>query len=76
MNINGARENRGGPPNGPNPHEKCPGGAQAPTHDLLVMSHGPGAGDDGRSNHACLNSFRSSSWIMAAGGCPKTMVGL
>jgi hypothetical protein len=75
MNTNGAREIRGGPPKGPNPHEKCER-AQAPTHDLLVMSLGPESGDAGRSNHACLNSFRSSSWIMASGGCPKIMVGL
>ena len=40
----------------------------APIHDLLVMSHGPDAKPDERSNHACLNSFTSNSWIMAAGG--------
>jgi hypothetical protein len=39
-----------------------------PVHDLLVMSHGPGSLPDDRSNHACLNSFTSSSWIMSDGG--------
>ena len=47
-----------------------------PVHDLLVMSHGPDARPADRSNHACLNSFTSSSWIMSAGGRPKTMLGL
>ncbi len=76
MNNNGARTTKGGPGEGPNPLEKRARAAQTPTHDLLVMSHGPDEGDAGRSNHACLNSFRSSSWIMEAGGRPKTMVGL
>jgi hypothetical protein len=40
----------------------------APTHDLLVMSFGPGTRPDERANHACLNSFTSNSWIMASGG--------
>jgi hypothetical protein len=40
----------------------------APTHDFLVMSHGPGTRPDESTNHACLNSFTSSSWIMASGG--------
>jgi hypothetical protein len=40
----------------------------SPVHDLLVMSHGPDAKPDDRANHACLNSFTSSSWIMSAGG--------
>jgi len=40
----------------------------APVHDLLVMSHGPDAQPADRSNHACLNSFTRSSWIMSAGG--------
>jgi hypothetical protein len=40
---------------------------QAPVHDLLVMSHGPGTQPDERTNHACLNSFTSNSWIMASG---------
>jgi hypothetical protein len=48
----------------------------APVHDLLVMSHGPDARPADRSNHACLNSFTSSSWIMSAGGRPNTMLGL
>jgi hypothetical protein len=39
-----------------------------PVHDLLVMSHGPGAQPSDRANHACLNSFASSSWIIADGG--------
>jgi hypothetical protein len=40
----------------------------APVHDLLVMSHAPDAKPDDRANHACLNSFTRSSWIMSAGG--------
>ena len=40
----------------------------APTHDFLVMSHGPGTKPDEHTNHACLNSFTISSWIIAAGG--------
>jgi hypothetical protein len=40
----------------------------SPVHDLLVMSHGPDTAPDDRANHACLNSFTSSSWIMSAGG--------
>ena len=40
----------------------------APVHDLLVMSHGPDSRPDDRANHACLNSFTRSSWIMSDGG--------
>jgi len=40
----------------------------APIHDLLVMSHGPETKPDEHTNHACLNSLTSSSWIIAAGG--------
>jgi hypothetical protein len=40
----------------------------SPVHDLLVMSHGPESKPDDRANHACLNSFTRSSWIMSAGG--------
>lgn len=39
-----------------------------PVHDLLVMSHGPDAQAGDSANHACRNSFTSSSWIMSAGG--------
>lgn len=39
-----------------------------PVHDLLVMSHGPGTPPDAQANHACLNTFTSSSWIIAVGG--------
>jgi hypothetical protein len=46
-----------------------------PVHDLLVMSHGPGTRPEDRSNHACLNIFTSSSWIIEAGGWPNTMLG-
>ena len=46
-----------------------------PVHDLLVMSHGPETTPDDRSNHACLNILTSNSWIIEAGGCPKTMLG-
>ncbi len=76
MNNNGYRECTGDPREGL-PHPTPPARkAPAPTHDLLVMSHGPDAGPDGRSNHACLNSFTSSSWIIPSGGRPKTIVGL
>jgi len=47
----------------------------AQVHDLLVMSHGPGTHPDDRANHACLNSLASNSWIMEAGGRPKTIPG-
>lgn len=40
----------------------------SPVHDLLVMSHGPGTLPGDQANHACLNSFASSSWIIAEGG--------
>jgi hypothetical protein len=76
MNNEGAREIPGGTREGPDPDQKRPDGAPAPTHDLLVMSLGPEVGLDVRSNHACLNSLRSSSWIIPSGGCPKTMAGL
>jgi hypothetical protein len=56
--------NRTGQRHAPRPDEPRP----APTHDLLVMSHGPDAKPDDRSNHACLNSFARSSRIIAAGG--------
>jgi hypothetical protein len=75
MHTHGARETRSEPREGPTRTGDCPDGARAPTHDLLVMSHGPDAHEAAGSNHACLNSFRSSSWIMASGGRPKTMVG-
>ncbi len=39
-----------------------------PVHDLLVMSHGPGTRPDDHANHACLNSFARSSWIIADAG--------
>jgi hypothetical protein len=76
MHTNGARETPGGPREGPAAMNARPRGATKPTHDLLVMSHGPDAEHAGRSNHACLNSLRSSSWIMPPGGRPNTMVGL
>jgi hypothetical protein len=44
-------------------------------HDFLIMSHGAGTRPTDRGNHACLNSFTSSSWIMSEGGCPNTVVG-
>ncbi len=47
----------------------------AQVHDLLVMSHGPGTHPHDRSNHACLNSLASNSWIIEAGGRPKTIPG-
>jgi hypothetical protein len=40
-----------------------------------VMSHGPGTHPGDRANHACLNSLASNSWIMEAGGRPKTIPG-
>jgi hypothetical protein len=76
MNTNGARETPGEPREGMKPINERPPGAIEATHDLLVMSLRPEGEHAGRSNHACLNSFRSSSWIMPAGGRPKTMVGL
>jgi hypothetical protein len=70
MNTNGARYK---------PGQTDPGNARpmprfietpepAPVHDLLVMSHGPEAVAGDSANHACRNSFTSSSWIMSAGG--------
>jgi hypothetical protein len=76
MHTNGARETTGLPRAEPTPETARPCGAPEATHDLLVMSHGPDAESAGRSNHACLNSFRSSSWIMPSGGRPKTALGL
>ena len=46
-----------------------------PVHDLLVMSHGAGARPGSPSNHACLNSFAKSSWIISDGGRPNTIAG-
>jgi hypothetical protein len=76
MHTTGARETPGGPREGPTPEIARPRGAAETTHDLLVMSLAPDAERAGRSNHACLNSFRSSSWIIPSGGRPKTAVGL
>jgi hypothetical protein len=70
MNNIGAKQGpqRRAPDNGrrPSPSLETPG--PSPVHDLLVMSHGPDARQGDRSNHACLNSFTRSSWIMSAGG--------
>jgi hypothetical protein len=76
MNTNGPREYAGEPRSGLSHPTARAHHAPAPTHDLLVMSHGPDANPEGRSNHACLNSFVSSSWIIPSGGRPKTIVGL
>jgi hypothetical protein len=76
MHINGAREKTGLPRKEPIPTIARPRGANETTHDLLVLSHGPDAEHAAPSNHACLNSFRSSSWIIPSGGRPKTAVGL
>ena len=70
MNNTGARQTPGqhdlpGPRPAPRTIEAR---EPAPVHDLLVMSHGPDAKPDDRSNHACLNSFARSSRIIAAGG--------
>jgi hypothetical protein len=75
MHTNGAAETTGRPPEGPTPRIARPGGASEAIHDLLVMSHAPDAGHACGSNHACLNSFTSSSWTMVAGARPKIMVG-
>lgn len=76
MNTNAHREYAGEPREGL-PHQTSQARhAPAPTHDLLVMSHGPDADPEARSNHACLNSFVSSSWIIPSGGRPKTIAGL
>ena len=70
MHTNGARNKPG--PRAPDNERLLPPPNEAtdpsPVHDLLVMSHGPESRPGDRSNHACLNSFRSSSWIMSAGG--------
>jgi hypothetical protein len=63
------------PKRGPGPAAPHRNSPAVPTHDLLVMSHSPDAMPGDRSNHACLNSFASSSWIIASGGRPKTIVG-
>jgi hypothetical protein len=70
MDTNGARYTTGFlDPQGPRNLDRCmETPPPAPIHDLLVMSHSPDAQPGERSNHACLNSFTSSSWIMAAGG--------
>lgn len=70
MDTNGARYKPGSraPKGTPNMPQFIETPEPAPVHDLLVMSHGPGTQPDERSNHACLNSFTSSSWIIAAGG--------
>jgi hypothetical protein len=70
MHTNGARHRPG--PESPGNERRMPplsGTTEpSPVHDLLVMSHGPDAEPGERSNHACLNSFTRSSWIMSAGG--------
>jgi hypothetical protein len=76
MHTNGAAETTGLPREEPTPRIPPLCGANEPNHDLLVMSLGPDAERAGRSNHACLNSFRSSSWIIPSGGRPKTALGL
>jgi hypothetical protein len=70
MDTNGARYEPGHP--APENARQLPRFIEprepSPVHDLLVMSHGPDAKPDGHANHACLNSFTRSSWIMSAGG--------
>jgi hypothetical protein len=70
MHTNGARYKPG--QNAQDNPRQLPGFIETPepipVHDLLVMSHGPEARPGDGSNHACLNSFTSSSWIMSAGG--------
>jgi hypothetical protein len=70
MNTNGARHRRGhhAPDHERQPPRFIETPDPSPVHDLLVMSHGPESQPDDRSNHACLNSFTSSSWIMSEGG--------
>jgi hypothetical protein len=69
METNGARNQPGAAaPGNARPHPRLGAEEPAPVHDLLVMSHGPDARPDDRANHACLNSFTRSSWIMSAGG--------
>jgi hypothetical protein len=70
METNGARHQPGGAaPGNARPQPRLFGDDDPqPVHDLLVMSHGPEARPDDRANHACLNSFTRSSWIMSAGG--------
>jgi hypothetical protein len=70
MQTNGARHQPGATdPGNPRAFARLFGADEPqPVHDLLVMSHGPDARPDDRANHACLNSFTRSSWIMSAGG--------
>jgi hypothetical protein len=75
MQTNGARNTPGDDGAGKPPQSPRPDDAPQPVHDLLVMSHGPETRPDARSNHACLNSLTSRSWIIDAGGRPKTMLG-
>jgi hypothetical protein len=75
MHTNGASEKTGLPREGRAPTIARPRRANEPTHDLLVLSHGPDAEHAAPSNHACLNSFRSNSRIIPSGGRPKTAVG-
>ncbi len=65
---------RASPANAPKT-PSTPSHGPAPVHDLLVMSHGPGATPGSPSNHACLNSFARSSWIISEGGRPNTIAG-
>ncbi len=70
MHTNGARQRPGHEtPGNERPLPRLDASPEAPpVHDLLVMSHGPDSQPGERSNHACLNSFTRSSWIMSAGG--------
>jgi hypothetical protein len=70
METNGARQQPGAtaPGNARTMPRHFEADEAAPVHDLLVMSHGPDAPPGDRANHACLNSFTRSSWIMSAGG--------
>jgi hypothetical protein len=70
MDTHGARHTPAGQPTQPGarPLPRFIAAPEPPcVHDLLVMSRGPDAPPD-PANHACLNSFSSSSWIIAAGG--------
>jgi hypothetical protein len=70
MNTNGARYKPGRTdPENPRPMPRFIETREPyPVHDLLVMSHGPDVAAADSANHACRNSFTSSSWIMSAGG--------